>query len=465
MELASVTNIRNSYRALLNNDDRYTDILEQLVRKPDREPILSWQGVEAEADLSFQDEQRQLSEILLDMHSLNNGMVELKNIVYNTIESLDASIMTIRDSVRQQREQVEDACTICGVNSAYSATIPIYAGQFPDTSSEIIGDKTLGAAPVFLDQVAYEIVSVSGNGYSGNAFVYQDDDTFQNETDDRSVAAYISDNNDITIYEYSRISTKDKKETVGGVVNYDDKPVECVLTLRAEAPVSKAILHIDEKDLVVKKIEVSDDGLNFRTCQGPERRVNDTGEMYTSYDYVFGCPVLCFPYASFIRLTISSNTPTQDRIAIQEEDGRITQYPAAYRKKIGIRGILLYTAEYEEYTTISAEILSDCAIDKVSLFASEYIPDHFVGTDYISYSLIVNGQEIPVVPVNTGRDGIRIVKYSEDRSAPDSYTSLIDETVRSVKVKIRIKPFNGNESPYVSNLKLCVGKNTGDIYV
>ena len=465
MELESVASIRSQYRSLLGGDKRYEAVLERLTVKPDQEPIVSIQGVEAEADLSYRDEQRQLSEILLDLHAINNGIVELKDIIKATTESLDASLDTIRKAVAKQRTQAEDACILCGTGSLYSAVVPIDASYFTDGAMETIGDKTFGAMPVSLDQIAYDIVNVTGNGYSGNAFVYQKDGTFQNEKNDRSVLEYIIDNNDLTVYEYSRISTQDKTEALSGIINYDDKPVECVLTLHAVQPVSKAVLHLDDTGIVIKKIEVSDDGLNYRTCRDTGLRVNDKSEIYSSYDYIFGCPVLCFPYAAFIRLTLSNAASMDDEIAILEDDGSITQYPAAYRKKIGIRGIELYAAQYEPCTFISSEILSDCAVDKISLFVSEYIPDHFSGTDFIIYSLLVNGQEYSIVPANTGQEGITLIKYAENTTVTDNHTILINETIRSVQVKITIQPYNGNETPYISNLKLCIGKNTGDIYV
>ena len=468
MELESVNAILKQYRDLLSDKEEYNTVLQNLIAKPKQKPILQILPVEAEDDLSYQEEQRQLSEILLDMHAIDDGILELKDTIKNTIASLDDSIERITVSVQKQREQAEDINVICGMQSPYTATIPIYVDNFTDVPAEIIGNKTFGAMPVAINQIAYDIVSIEGNGYPGNAFVYNDY-VFENKTEDRSVASYILDHNKVTAYDYSRLSTRSKTEAIGSTINYDDKPVECVLLLHAEEPVCKAILHIDESRVAVEKVEISDDGLNFKTISDEPIYINDIAESYRNCNYIYGTPILCFPYTSFVRITLSCNTATNDQIAIENKNAAgtnlITLYPNTYRKKITIREIELYSAEYKECTIISDEILNDCAIDKISLFASEYIPDHFTETDYLTYSLLINGQEYPIVPANSGKNGIMIIKYSEETLSANSNTALIHETIKSVRVKITLRPFAGTETPHVSNLKLCIGKNTGDLYV
>ena len=101
------------------------------------------------------------------------------------------------------------------------------------------------------------------------------------------------------------------------------------------------------------------------------------------------------------------------------------------------------------------------------MFTSEYIPNHFTDKNYITYYLIVNGVEQEVVPVNSGKDGIKIIKFSETDSSLtlDSWIKTVKETIKSVQIKMAIEIPNDNETPYVGNLKLCMGKETGSIYV
>lgn len=463
MELTSINTIRERYRSLLSADERYNTVLQALCNKQDTDPILNFTELNGESDLSYSQEQRQLSEILLDMHALNNGMIELKDTIRSTVDTLEESVEAVLRDINKQTEQAEDSAVICGQDSVYSSVIPIFTSDFISAGQEILDEKAIGAALITLEEVPYDIVSISGNGYSGNSFVYNGG-AFENETDDRSSLEYIMDANDVTVYEYSRLSTKDKKEAVSGVINYDDKEVECVLTLSAQRSVCKAMIRSDDTGLVVKDVETSQDGITFTSYGKKELYINDVEQSYEDPDYVYGSGILCFPYAPYVRITLASNTVLDDTIAIETEDGEV-QIRNAYRKKIALKGISLMASEYEDMAAETGNILEDSAIDKISLFASEYIPDHFSTGTYIEYYLILNGQEYPVVPVNAGRDGITIVKYSEEASSPNANTELIHETIKTVRLKLVIHTFKDRETPYVSNLKICVGKNTGNIYV
>ena len=463
MELKAINTIRERYRSLLSGDDRYNEILIKLVEKPETEPILSVKETEAEGDLHYHEEQRQMSEILLDMYAVNNGMQETKNRIQNTISLLDTGLDNILSSVHKQKEQSKDINMICGKESEFSSVIPVPVSVFRENSAEVLNDKTFGAAAYNIKNIPYDIVSITGNGYSGNAFVYNDG-TFENEVDDRSVVQYIFDSNETTVYEYSRLSTKDKTEAIGGVINYDDKEVECIITLALRSKANKAMIRSGDKGLIVRKIEISQDGFTYTTCSDTDLYINKTEASYLDHDYVYGSSVLCFPYASYVRFTLASNTICNDSIAIENEIGAIVSVNA-YRKKIELREISLYSADYQQSIVLADNILEDSTVDKVALFASEYLPDHFPDNEYISYYIIVNGKEYPVVPINSGKNGTIVIRYAEGEERSDDTTELIHETIKTIGLKVIVEPFNGKETPYVSNIKLCIGKNTGNIYV
>ena len=463
MELESVKYIRDRYLSLLSNDENYNNVIEIINKKSDSEPLSYIKELDAESDLTHEEEQRQLSEILLDMHSINNGVKELKDIVVDSLNSLDTSLQNIFLDVNKQIEQVEDINTICGLDSAYSSVLPIYASDFQYIGSAEVDKKTISASPVKINEIDYDIISIGGNGYSGNAFVYNNE-TFENEDEDKSDPIYIMDSNDLTVYEYSRLCTHEKQESISGIINFDDKEVECIITMSAKQKVCQAEISSDDQDLVLKKIEISDDGMVFTTYLDRNIRINDTNECYTNPDYIYGAGIICFPYTKFVRITLSNNTVLNDVIAIEDDDGKIKKVNA-YRKKISIKNIRLFDTEYEENTFITNNILQDSSVDKVALFVSEYIPDHFTDTGFIDYSLIVNGHEYNVFPVNSSSSGKTMVKFKDIEVEENGYSYLLKETIKTVKVKITIRPFNKKETPFVSNIKLCMGKNTGNIYV
>lgn len=463
MELDSMINIRDRYRELLSGDAAYNDVLEDLVQKKETEPIFRPGFTNPEDDLGFGAEQRQLSEIMLDMHAINNGITEAKNKVNALLESLDSSLTTIQDNIKKQEEQINDLNVICGNESEYSAVIPVFASDFADTDAEILDEHTIGATAVEDAALLYDIVSISGNGYSGNSFVYKDG-AFENETDDRSVIDYLMDENMTTVYEYSRLCTRSKQNAINGIINYDDKEAECTITLHAKQDACSLRIDTSDEDLIVRKLETSSDGITFITRLDKDLRFCDRKQAYQDASYIYGSSMLCFPYASYIRITFASDRILDETIAIKEEDGTVQIVPA-YRKKIALNGLRLYHTDYEECVLTSREMLEGNAVDKISLFATEYIPDHFIDGTYIQYYLYINGTEYEVVPVNTGHTGIHIIKYSEESGTIDDSVRLVHETIKSVVLKIVIRPFQKKETPYVSNLKLCIGKVTGNIYV
>lgn len=441
----------------------YNPVLQELLEKEKTAPIFLTSDISPEDDLSYRDEQRQMSEILLDMHAVNNGIIETKNIIDDSINTLAGSVASIMESVRKQQEQAMNLNILCGNDSAYSSVIPVFVPDFEETDAEVLNERTVGAAAVHDVALQYDIVSISGNGYSGNDFVYKDG-AFENETDDRSNMEYLMDENDTTVYEYSRLSTRNKQEAINGLINYDDKEVECTITLLSQQKACSLRIDSFDTNLIVRKLETSNDGAVFTSQLNRDIAINDISQSYTDASYTYGSSVLCFPYSSYIRVTFVSKTILPDTIAIRNEDDTIREIPA-YRRKIALNGLRLYRTEYEECVLTSRDMLQGNAVDKVSLFATEYIPDHFPEKEYIQYFLIVNGKEVPVVPANTGKDGVRIIKYSEESGTLDDTVYLVHETIKSIIVKIVIDPLQGQETPYIANLKLCVGKDTGNIYV
>lgn len=462
MDLSSIRLIREKYLNLLASDAQYNDIAATLAEKSDSEPITNITDVEPESDLSFNTEQRHLSEILLDMHSINNAVQETKNEIADTINNLDNSLETIRTSIKQQMDQVDDINMLCGQESMYNMIVPVYVSDFGDTSAEMLDAKTIGASLITSDSIDYDIVSVSGNGYSGNSFVYEDGE-FVMDYDDRSKVEYIADKNEITIYEYSRLCADKKQNVSSQYINYDNQPVECTVTLSAAEDVCKAKIYSPDKSLCITKLETSDDGIRYVSRLKTPLYINDVSKIYDDSFYIYGSNTLCFPYSKFVRITFSNTEATNDEIRIIKDAAPVKIN--AKRKKISIAGIELYSSTYTEAVLVSQDIVEDGNIDKVSLFASEYIPDHFPEDTYIQYFLVLNGQEYEIVPANTGNTRIKLIKYAEDEVTANDDITLLTEAVHTAQVKIVITPFNNKETPYVSNIKLCIGKNTGDIYV
>ena len=95
-----------------------------------------------------------------------------------------------------------------------------------------------------------------------------------------------------------------------------------------------------------------------------------------------------------------------------------------------------------------------------AVFANEYVPSHFLNASYFEYILTVNGTDYPVVPINSERSGIKVIRFSENMYG-DDYVHHINETIKSAKLKVVIHTTGDGATPYLSHLKICMGKAGG----
>lgn len=473
MELKSIAKIKKQYMDVLASEPEYLDILEDMKRKNEDSPISCFRAIHPEDVPDYNNEERELQEILLDLAALDNGTIEIKDYIDSVFNRVDNSIDLVAKAVKNEDERIRDLNMICGQSSEFNMVIPIYTTSFTDNekSFEALDDKTMGAVLLSNKEVAYKITSLNGNGLPRDTFSYTIlklvDGKYQADDDYKDITS-IADESDITGYDYKRYLTNKRAEAIDGIINYDNKEVECVITLAGELPCCKLSLISETKDLEIRNLETSDDGINWLPRLSKPIKINCLENSYVDNSYIYGTGTLCFPYSSYIRLTVSSDLIMDEAIAVENNEGEIFPYSNTKCKAIRINSIRLYSSEYEDAELESVNMLESGSVDKISLFATEYIPDHFnTELDYIKYYLVINGTEYEIVPINSGREGISLIKYSEvtDSSANSNKVRLIEETIKDARLRISIKTHNGNETPYVSNLKLCLGKDTGSIYV
>lgn len=463
MELSTAKQIRKNYIEILSQDPSYNDITETLINKSPEEPISNFKYINNEDEPSFNNEQREFSEIMLDVNSINYSILEISNKINDILESINKATSDAESIVRKQEDHIQDLNILCGQDSEYNMIIPVYKSYFPDMTSEYIDEKTFCSAKRNISPIKYLINNVSGNGIIGNKYIYNNGQ-FEDDEEDRSLLKYIYDDSDVTSFEYSRYITNKKSEVIDGTINYDDKDVECILTIELESKACMMKLLSDDEDIIIKNIETSINGIDFISQLSKELMINNRSHIYNN-EYVYGSGIICFPYTKYIRLTLSSSSVLDDNIAIKT-DGKIKEYKNTRRKRVRINNIKFFSSECFESTIISEDLLKSGSVDKAGLFVNEYIPEHFNDQVFINYSLIINGAEYEIVPVNSQKNGIKLIKFSEKNEiGAQNYTACISETIKSIKIKISITPYKNDETPYISNLKLCLGKDTGSIYV
>lgn len=126
------------------------------------------------------------------------------------------------------------------------------------------------------------------------------------------------------------------------------------------------------------------------------------------------------------------------------------------RHAIKINDINAYKNIYETTNTIKTNNLIKTEARSIAIFCNEYIPPHFTKGIYIQYFLTINGTSIEIVPVNSDRNGIKIIKTS-DYDLNSDYVHYTNQKIKSAYLTIIIKTPNQYESPFISNLKVLVG--------
>lgn len=135
----------------------------------------------------------------------------------------------------------------------------------------------------------------------------------------------------------------------------------------------------------------------------------------------------------------------------------LTMLQTARRSVIKISDIIAERHVYADKSIIKTTNLVPYPTKAIGLYVEEYIPSHFPAQDYLTYILNVNDAEYTIVPINSQRDGLKIIKYS-DVPIDKYYAVYINEPIQTAYLTIKITTPNQYETPYISQMKLLLGE-------
>lgn len=142
----------------------------------------------------------------------------------------------------------------------------------------------------------------------------------------------------------------------------------------------------------------------------------------------------------------------------------VISLPKAKRHVIRINDIMSFKNTFTTDSYLETEELIINPVDCIAVFANEYLPPTFPTNasvynyvDYLTYFLTVNEKEYEIVPVNSHKIGTKIIRYS-NYTFTENYTIHIKEPIKSARLKVRFLTPNESYTPYLSNLKVCLGK-------
>lgn len=143
-------------------------------------------------------------------------------------------------------------------------------------------------------------------------------------------------------------------------------------------------------------------------------------------------------------------------VAGLKSEKKLVKLNTAKRHVIKINGISLAKNIYTTESVVRTSNLIKTPARSIAIFCNEYIPEHFPSGTYIEYHLTVNGQDFEVVPINSNKNGVKIIKTS-DLDLNSSYIKYLNQKIKTAYLTIKIKTPNKYETPFISNLKVLVG--------
>lgn len=136
----------------------------------------------------------------------------------------------------------------------------------------------------------------------------------------------------------------------------------------------------------------------------------------------------------------------------------LTVLKTAKRHAVKINNIVGQQNTYSLTNSCKSRELITEPVKNIAVFCNEYVPAHFPDSNYFKYILTINGVDHEVVPINSNRNGKKVIRTT-DYSMPSDYVEYINEDIKSAFLSITINLPNNKETTYISNLKVLIGGN------
>ena len=195
-------------------------------------------------------------------------------------------------------------------------------------------------------------------------------------------------------------------------------------------------------------------------------KLQELFELYNlaEYDTIVPIPVTEQQYQQYEKYFIRLDQQQDNYEQSLKDATTIIPLTFARRHLIRINEITAFNNTFASASYLESSELLTGPVDCIAVFANEYIPPTFptdkstVGNQqYLTYLLTVNNQTFEIVPVNSHKAGTKIIRYSNYTVAED-YTVHVTEPIKSAKLKVKFYTPHSSYTPYLSNLKVCLGK-------
>lgn len=401
--------------------------------------------------------------IVKDIEAIDNSLINSATKLRNLLENTKLKMNNIKEQLTAEKERQEDMNILCNRYTDFASVINLTNNDF---SGDLSFDNNIVSGKVItLDKVNCNIIDINGNGYEGNSYVYSED-KFIDESLTTSNRQAIIDNNLATYYEYSRITTNATVDGAPVAFNKDSVEAECSIELKCEKLINKLLITSDRDDIILSKVFTSPDGLTYKLDKEYNISMNERYERYNNQSYVYGSGIIAIEPSRYVKLFFKSNGTTNETIAFvntfYNSSGdnatlikKIEKVDNAKRHVIKINDIGTYSCKYDKGHLVSKELIED-PINTIALYCNEYINNNYSIDNNVTYYLIINGTEYEIQPINSHRNGKKIIRMSA-QSYKSDHVTYINENIKSAKLKIVINSTNQDITPYISDIKILIG--------
>lgn len=279
------------------------------------EPIFKFRAAHDQAEPSAKDLNEMINESYVDINALILGFREAGKSFHNLMIATDAKLKAIKQQLLIEKEKLDDLNILCNQYTDFNSVINLDNTNLYGSYS--YNNGMISSKAQSQEAIKYTIASVDGNGYEGNAYVYKSNAFLKNSID-TSRRDFIKDDNDLTVYEYSRITANNSEKDVFQYVNFDSIEAKATLSLTSTNEFNKIVIHVSSKDTFLTGLLISSDGISYKNVLANPIEVNNESLKYDSVNYIATSGMLCFPSTKYLKLVFESNGVTDDIIAFEK---------------------------------------------------------------------------------------------------------------------------------------------------
>lgn len=447
--------IKNNYAFKILESTNNLDKTLSILNKKDYAPLLTPTELHAESEVTKEQINDYFQDIGMDIDIVSNDTAIATERFKNLIETTRAKLNDTKNILKAERDRLEDINVLCNKYTDFYNTIDICKKNI--AANAIVSDDNLISLSLDSDKKIYgEIISITGNGYEGNANVYKDG-AFVSESTDTSNHSYILDDSNLTYYEYSRLTVSNAEKNILSLVNYDSIMARCCITIKASEEINLLELKTENEDLILESLSTSNDNITYTTSEIKNVSIKNKSNRFDSFNYVYGSGILSFRNCQYVKLVLRASKNTNDVIAGINANSNVDIYETARRSVIKINNIILSNKVYKSKGQIVIDNIITNPVNSIAIFANEYCSDDLNIRNSIKYTLTVNGIGYEIIPINYPEIAKKIIKTTNTTTESIDSVHYINENIKNASLTINMESNKNYTTPFISNVRVLIG--------